>query len=348
MEKLASTAFNMPADVFSILRRRQPSTAGATMRTRPTHNRQMLTGAGILLLAAACSLLTPAPTVSAETGSPTVLSEMIAKQAEDFPTLESNADAMALFISKTGPSLGLKDASGILGAKGLSAQMIKELDVESVTQSVHSLMAALTVWHMAESIYRIPSAPSPTAPTPAIPSSAQQEWMKSASHVPGLDHFLRLLSEQTSSSPSLHTELLRAAHQLAVEAHDLALTSWWSLSDWKDRIRQTRGRARLCGTWQWTLHNHQNHREQKMAMLFPPPGVVGADIPLPAETIILGDSIYLRWERNGYVQEDSLLFIQEGHKQDRSKATLRIEGSFVNNTGGWGSIVGKRTADCQS
>jgi len=299
---------------------------------------------GVILLAASCSLFTPATTLSAQNGSPAALSEVIAEQAADFSALDSNADAMTLFISKTGPSLGLKDASGILGAKGLSAQMTKELDVESVTQSVHSLMAALTVWNLAESIYRVPS---PT-PEPTVPAPAQEEWMKSASRLPGLDHFLQLLAEQTPRSPSPQTDLLRAAHQLAVEAHNLALTSWWSLSHWKDRIRQTRGMARLCGTWQWTLHNHQNHREQKMAMLFPPPGVVGADIPLPAEAVILGDSIYLRWERNGYVQEDSLLFIKDGHKKGGPKDTLRIEGSFVNNTGGWGSIVGKRTADCQS
>jgi hypothetical protein len=56
------------------------------------------------------------------------------------------------------------------------------------------------------------------------------------------------------------------------------------------------------------------------------------------ETVILGDSIYLRWEQGEFVQEDSLLFIKEGG---------RIEGSFENNTGGWGSITAKRTAPCQ-
>lgn len=322
------------------------------MRRRPIHNLHRLPGAGVLLLAAAFCFFTPTAAISADKSSPTALSEVIAGQAEDFSALDSNADAMTLFISKTGPSLGLKDVSGILGAKGLSAQMAKELDLEAVTQSVHSLMAALTVWHLAESVYHMPASSATTTPT--VPSSAQQAWMNSASHLPGLDNVLHLLagpmpSGSSPTSPqSPQTELLRAAHQLAFEAHHLALASWWSLSDWKDRVRQTRGLARLCGTWQWTLHNHQNHREQKMAMLFPPPGLVGADVPLPAETVILGDSIYLRWERNGYVQEDSLLFIKDGHKKDGQKDTLRIEGSFVNNTGGWGSIVGKRTADCQS
>ncbi len=290
---------------------------------------------------------------SAENVSPTVLSNVVGEQGEDFAALNSNDSAMTLFISKTGSSLGLKDMSGILVAKGLSAQMTKELELNDLPQSIHELMATLTAWQLAESVYRI-SPSSSTKPIPSIPSSAQQEWITSTSRLPGLPNFFRLLSEQSSvnSSPaSPHTpspELLLAAHQLALEAQHLALDSWWSLSNWKNRVRHTRGLARLCGTWQWTLHNHQNHMEQKMAMLFPPPGIVGADIPLPAETVILGDSIYLRWERNGYVQEDSLLFIKDGHKKGGQKDTLRIEGSFVNNTGGWGSIVGKRTADCQS
>jgi hypothetical protein len=37
------------------------------------------------------------------------------------------------------------------------------------------------------------------------------------------------------------------------------------------------------------------------------------------------------------IQEDSLLFTGEGQ---------RVEGSFVNSSGAWGSIMGKRTAAC--
>lgn len=319
----------------------------------PIRNQSTWPGIGAVLLAAALCLFMPAAAISAEHVSPTALSDIVTGQGEELATLDSNTTAMALFLSKTGPSLGLKDAAGILGAKGLSSQMAKELRLPELSQSTHELMASLTAWHLAESIYRVPSSSSSTAPTTLAPSAAQQEWMNNTGRLPALSDFLRLLADQppAGSSPTgaqaPSTDLLRAAHQLVVEAQQQALASWWSLSEWKDRVRQARGLSRLCGNWQWTLHNHQNHMEQKMAMLFPPPGVTASDIPLPAETVILGDSIYLRWERNGYVQEDSLLFIQEGHKQDRSKDILRIEGSFVNNTGGWGSIVGKRTAGCQ-
>jgi hypothetical protein len=71
--------------------------------------------------------------------------------------------------------------------------------------------------------------------------------------------------------------------------------------------------------------------------VFPPPGIEGTAIPGLTETVVLGDAVYLRWETDGRIQEDSLLFSKEGQ---------RLEGSFVNSQGGWGSITGKRTATC--
>jgi hypothetical protein len=103
-------------------------------------------------------------------------------------------------------------------------------------------------------------------------------------------------------------------------------------------VRGTRGQSRLCGTWQWVIHNHQrHHEEQKLSLVFPPPGKDGTHLPGLMETVVLGDVVYLRWEQDGRVQEDSLLFSKEGQ---------RLEGTFVNSQGGWGSISGKRTASC--
>jgi hypothetical protein len=103
-------------------------------------------------------------------------------------------------------------------------------------------------------------------------------------------------------------------------------------------VREIRGLSRLCGTWQWTIHNHQqNHREQKLSLFFPPAGNIQAILPGLVETIVLGENVYLRWEIDGRVQEDSLQF----NKEDQ-----RLEGTFVNSQGGWGSISGKRTAGC--
>ena len=52
---------------------------------------------------------------------------------------------------------------------------------------------------------------------------------------------------------------------------------------------------------------------------------------------MLGDTIFLRWEFQIGYQEDSLLFIRDGQ---------RLEGSFTNSAGAWGSITGKRTSSC--
>lgn len=305
--------------------------------------------AGIVLFTVvACGLVVPSAATAADNVSPAALSDVVAGQAAQLATIESNAGAMALFTSTIGPALGLKDSAGILGAKGLPATLAKELGVTELSQSAHELMAALAAWQLADSILRASEETLTASIAATASSTARQDWMNANSRLPALSGLFRLLAEQPLPDPAQPTpptkrmELLLAAHRVAFEAHQGAIAAWWSLHEWKDRVRQARGLARLSGTWQWTIHNHQNHQEQRTCILFPPAGHTPANVPLPAETVVLGDSIYLRWEKNGYVQEDSLLFIKEAAKE-----ATRIEGSFVNNTGGWGSIAGKRTADCR-
>jgi hypothetical protein len=136
--------------------------------------------------------------------------------------------------------------------------------------------------------------------------------------------------------PLIRLRLAQLASELKTWAIQRTTRDWLSIVQWKDSVRLRRGVARLCGSWQWTIHNHQNHGEQKLTVSFSPP-----DAPSgggPAEIVILGDVVYLRWEGGGRVQEDSLLL---------SKENQRLEGTFVNNMGGWGSITGKRVAGCQ-
>ena len=124
------------------------------------------------------------------------------------------------------------------------------------------------------------------------------------------------------------------------DAMQASYQEWDRIRSWKDRVRGLRGQARLCGTWQWIIHNHQQqHQEQKFLLLFPPPGHTQSTLPGLVETIVLGENVYLRWEADGRVQEDSLQFNKEGQ---------RLEGTFVNSQGGWGSISGKKTAGCAS
>ena len=307
------------------------------------HNHINLGAAWIALcLILVTGVVIPMAAVSAEKISPSLLSEVVTKQASQLAAIDSDASALALFTTTVGPSLGLRDAAGALGAKGLPAKLAKELGIAELSLTVHQLMAALAAEQFADLMSHADD--SPTTTSAVLPPATRQDWMKGSSHVASLTDLFRVLQEQQAAdtaqpvSQSQRTELLLAANRVAFEANQRATTAWWELHQWKDRIRQVRGQARLCGTWQWIIHNHQNHhQEQKLSLLFPPPGKEGTGIPGLVEIIALGDTVYLRWEIEGRTQDDSLLFSKEGH---------RLEGTFVNSQGGWGSISGKRTASC--
>ncbi|MGH7230536.1 MAG: hypothetical protein ACREJU_04160 [Nitrospiraceae bacterium] len=137
--------------------------------------------------------------------------------------------------------------------------------------------------------------------------------------------------------PALTSHLVALAIRAEAEAEQHARNRWFDLRTWQERRRVMRGLARLCGTWQWTVHNHQNHQDHKMTMVFPPPNGESTTRARPAKITVLGDGVYLRWEFQGGYQEDSLLFTGEGS---------RLEGSFMNSAGAWGSITGKRIGAC--
>ena len=292
--------------------------------------------AGFFLIVT-CLMLAPSIAMAEGTVSPTLLADVGSQRAGQLASIGSDEEALALFTTTIGPALGLKDAAGALGSKKLPSKMVKELGLTELSQSVHELMAALATWRLADSI-RHDAGPSP-ATSPVSP--ARQEWLRGRSRSASLSDLLRLTQEdptlRTSQATQQNTELVLAAERTVFEASQRAIAAWWEIYGWKDRIRQAKGRARLCGTWQWTVHNHQHHEEQKSTLVFPPDGQVPANMPALSEMTILGDSIYLRWEHNGHIQEDSLLFMKDNTK---------IEGSFVNSMGGWGQISGKRTGPC--
>ena len=284
-------------------------------------------------------LLLPSITMAGGQEPPQLLADVVTQRADQLALLESDEGALRLFMTSVGPALGLKDAAEALGAR-LPSKMVKELEVPELSQSVAELMKALGTWQVANAL-RQETGPS----TPIIPLSAtRQDWLRARNQTTSLSDLLRLTNEARDAQTTQATtqppniDLRLAAERTAFEASHLAITAWWKIHGWKDRIRQTKGHSRLCGTWQWIIHNHQIHGEQKSTIIFSPPGHASANAATPAESIILGDAIYLRWEQNGHIQEDSLLFIKDDQK---------IEGSFVNNTGGWGPISGKRLAPCK-
>jgi hypothetical protein len=143
----------------------------------------------------------------------------------------------------------------------------------------------------------------------------------------------------TRLRPVITAQVVALALRAETEAEHRVGDTWSRLRTWRDRVKELRGFARLCGTWQWTVHNHQNHQDHKMALSFPSHGenAGGPADPRPAKVVVLGDAVYLRWEFPGGYQEDSLLFGGEGQ---------RLEGTFVNSAGAWGSITGKRMTAC--
>ncbi len=137
--------------------------------------------------------------------------------------------------------------------------------------------------------------------------------------------------------PVLFAHLAALAIHAEAEAEQRTRAEWLRLRSWQDTLREMKGFARLCGTWQWTVHNHKNHQEHKMVLSFFPPDVPSPDGPRPTRIVVLGDAVYLRWEFQGGYQEDSLLF---------TGGSQRLEGTFTNSAGAWGSITGKRAASC--
>jgi hypothetical protein len=147
---------------------------------------------------------------------------------------------------------------------------------------------------------------------------------------------------ETRLRPVLTAHFVALAIRAGAASEQRVRADWARLHEWQERSRQRHGLARLCGTWQWTVHNHKNHQDHKMVLVFPPPERLesgeGARLR-PANVVVLADTVYLRWEFQGAVQEDSLLFTNKGH---------RLEGSFTNSAGAWGSITGKKTAACET
>jgi hypothetical protein len=221
--------------------------------------------------------------------------------------VESDAGARDVFVSAVGRAAALHDVAGTLAVQGMAPKLVKELMVPEIATAAQRLIAALVAWRLAD--HMMQSLEGKVARTDTVLSPVQTAWLAANGPFPTLDEAVRQAMEE-----------------------------WWRLKTWKDRVRGVRGQSRLCGSWQWVIHNHQrHHEEQKLSLVFPPPGHDGGRIPGLAETVVLGDVVYLRWERDGKVQEDSLLFSKEGQ---------RLEGTFINSQGGWGSISGKRTASC--
>lgn len=265
---------------------------------------------------------------------------IIQPHADRLAKLESDKEALALFVTTIGPALQLSDAAKTLGASALSVKIAKELLVPDLTAATHRLIASLAAWHLASTIRQGVKDRQFTSVTEPLTKAAKPlAWLMQQDNA-SWHNSLTQLSDAVASpewANGNQGELVERAVRLQTDALQSAYQEWDRIRNWKDRVRGIRGQTRLCGTWQWIIHNHQyQHQEQKLSLLFPPVGAAQSTASL-METIVLGDNVYLRWEINGQIQEDSLQFSKDGQ---------RLEGTFMNSQGGWGSISGRRSASC--
>lgn len=139
--------------------------------------------------------------------------------------------------------------------------------------------------------------------------------------------------------PLFQNYLLTQAVQVEAQAYAVAWESWNRIQQWHQQEQSDHAMMRLCGTWKWLIHNHQNHGDHKTTMTFISPGQDTPPQVQPTTIIIHGDAVYLRWTFSQGYQEDSLLLSNHG---------TRLEGTFMNSLGPYGSISGQRLSPCQN
>ncbi len=339
-------------------------------------------------------------------------------QARNLASVTSDAEALALFSTRLGPLLGLKDAISALTNQPAAGKDSDGTVSSDLTKAAVRLTAEMAAWRLAAAVKEAANAEDTKAlQTIQQETMPQQSWLlegkeraflrqtmtqsavltsiqttevQESDTPPGYEGYAAYLDrtyprfigpdsswltmaeregpaglrrrlmefwERTAQSNVDHVEkeklaaryfhirlrsvlvahLAALAIRVEAEAEQRTRAEWLRLRSWQDTLREMKGLARLCGTWQWTVHNHKNHQEHKMVLSFLPPDVPSPDGPRPTKIVVLGDAVYLRWEFQGGYQEDSLLF---------TGGSQRLEGTFTNSAGAWGSITGKRAAAC--
>lgn len=138
--------------------------------------------------------------------------------------------------------------------------------------------------------------------------------------------------------PMFRATLLAQTIRLEATAYETAWEALHHIQKWQQEEQTKSATTRLCGTWQWLVHNHQNHGDHKMTITFSPTDQSSPSQLQPTIITIQGDTVYLRWTFPQGIQEDSLLL---------SNHDTHLEGTFKNSLGPHGSISGKRLSTCR-
>ncbi len=267
-------------------------------------------------------------------------------QDKDPRVVASDKDATAFFLNTFGPSLEL--SKGRLQHGRTPRPLPKELK-----QHLSPFVTNLAAWHLTRDILTA-LAQGKTSVIQSILDERQQqiEWLKQAQpDLPDLLALLKTIAQLQTPAPSGNLFLrqsflpIATAHvktgllQLQVRSEEQAWTTWQTIQTWNNDRKNEHGLRRLCGTWQWLIHNHQNHGDHKTIMVYPPPSQYHRMDPQPSTIRVQGDTVYIRWEfPRGIVQEESLLF---GEKDQL------LSGTFVNNLGPNGNITARRIKPCR-
>src|SRR5512147_1291361 len=97
--------------------------------------------------------LTSGTTWTAEEGKVSAIpdwSQLVQTSSDRLEKLDSDQQAIDLFIGTIGPAVSLTDAANTLAAKGIPARIAKELFLPDVTRSAQRLMAALTALQVSD------------------------------------------------------------------------------------------------------------------------------------------------------------------------------------------------------
>lgn len=247
---------------------------------------------------------------------------IIERHAQPLAAVTSDAEALALFSSQ------------LASALNLSASPAPDQQ-----QTAGQLVAELAAWRLATAVRKAADAGDHAALPPLFQSiAAQRNWLLGNDRFPALNRVLTFNETLQAGDPARMAHLAGLAFRAEAEAERNARLLWDRLQSWNEQLKAQKAAARLCGTWQWTIHNHKNHQEHKTAIVLLPPGTPAPpDMPQPARMVVMGDAVYLRWDFQRGYQEDSLLFVKEGR---------HLEGTFMATTGDWGAITGKRIAPC--
>ncbi|HZS11046.1 MAG TPA: hypothetical protein VFA38_02270 [Nitrospirales bacterium] len=258
-------------------------------------------------------------------GAASDLAAIVNSQSALLERLASDEDARRAFETLRG-TLGLPSAPATRGA--------------STDSDGAMLVAELSAWQLASAIGAAADTDPSTVAALLQQRQANIAWLVGDGRRTTLASLLdaaRALGDPATDARVARLALALAATRAELQAERHARQELTRLQDADEARRAQRGQARLCGTWQWTIHNHRNHQDHKATMIFPPPeNNVAGGVRLTS-SIVRGDTVFLRWDFQGGFQEESLLFTGEGN---------RLEGTFTNSTGAWGSITGKRVNGC--